>query len=131
MRLLVLTLFLLTILSLWILINDQNTLNINGAYYSIHSKWVKAQWYIKGKRKFVQGNYLNLQADSTFDFSTCNCTSNGEWHSRNDTLFLLHKTTTLVINTDGCYQPKHYLIDGSLLIGNNQGESIELLKRQK
>ena len=94
---------------------------------------IKVYWMFKGKKKFVLGNTLSLNSvDSTFNFTTCGCETRGRWKIMSDTLFLDHQEVGKIHDSIVCYTPHFYKKwYGNQWIGRNEGETIEVLKKNE
>lgn len=102
-------------------------------YDTEYSLLTRTYWMLRGKTKMVVGNQLEIShKDSTFVFTTCNCNTSGSWEMKNDSLFLNHLVVNKKLEEIGCYQPAFYLkIDEKQLMGRNEEETIEVLKKEK
>ncbi|KAA9340026.1 hypothetical protein [Adhaeribacter soli] len=101
----------------------------------------KVSWYLKGKRHIGVSSSLMLQDNGTFNFSTCGCSSKGNWVQKTDTLYLAetiaefkfaNQTGTAEATAKKCLK-SNYRIDKERLfrITYDEGDWIECLKPEQ
>ena len=118
-------------LVLCIACNSQN--DVAGYYLPDLSITTRLKWRLKGKKDFGVGTKLLIYRDSTFDFHTCGCKSNGRWKIARNQIHLthtsVHSTPQNISGIDKCYLPDNYIVDYERLIGMNGEQYIEILKK--